>query len=177
MGTSPSEEATARHEPDADRFLRIYLADHHAVSTGARDLARRMADRPGEEGAAVAEVLDHIEDDRRALGRMMDRVEAQHHRFAEIGAVIVEKVGRLKRNGRWLRSSPLSPVVEYEALVLGIEGRRRLWSTLVRLAETSRHDWDVEDMRRRVARAKCDIETIDRLRESANQRAFGGVPS
>ena len=39
-----------------------------------------------------------------------------------------EKAGRLKLNGELRGTSPLTPFVELEALSLGIEGKRLLWT-------------------------------------------------
>lgn len=45
-------------------------------------------------------------------------------------ARLAEVVGRLKPNGRVVRRSPLSPVVELEALATGIHGKLLLWELL-----------------------------------------------
>ena len=50
--------------------------------------------------------------------------------------------------------SPLTPVLELEAMVLAIEGRRRLWLTMTQLAKDSYPDWDIDDLRRRATRQR-----------------------
>jgi hypothetical protein len=42
----------------------------------------------------------------------------------------LEKAGMLKLNGRILRPSPLSQLVELEAPALGVKGKKALWRSL-----------------------------------------------
>jgi hypothetical protein len=62
----------------------------------------------------------------RALDVKVDRLKV----IAGWGA---EKVGRLKLNGRLLGYSPLSRLVELEALALGVHGKLALWRSLQQL--------------------------------------------
>lgn len=45
-------------------------------------------------------------------------------------AVLGERLGRLKLNGRLRGYSPLSRLVELELLQVGVAGKRRLWRAL-----------------------------------------------
>lgn len=45
-------------------------------------------------------------------------------------AVVAERVGRLKLNGRILRRSPLSRFEELDFIVMGIDGKVVLWQNL-----------------------------------------------
>jgi len=47
-----------------------------------------------------------------------------------LGALLAERLGRLKLNGRLWGYSPLSRLDELEALQLGVTGKRRLWRAL-----------------------------------------------
>ncbi len=86
---------------------------------------------------------------------------------------LAERLGRLKLNGRWIGRSPLTPVLELEAMVLAVEGRSRLWQTMTQLAKDSYPDWDIDDMRRRANRAEADAAALDRLRAAAAGTALG----
>ncbi len=159
--------------PGRHKLLRIYLADHHAGSIGGLALARRLARRDGEVGSTVSVVLGHIQEDKRALLRLLGRVGGTRHRAKETAVVLAERLGRLKLNGRLIGRSPLTPVLELEAMVLAIEGRRRLWLTMTQLARDSYPDWDIDDLRRRANRAEADAAAVDRIRGAAAGAALG----
>jgi hypothetical protein len=55
---------------------------------------------------------------------------------------LAEKLGRLKLNGRLFDYSPLSRVVEMEALIAGTMARLSLWRTLAAAAEPRLDDID-----------------------------------
>src|SRR5690349_19592418 len=67
---------------------------------------------------------------RGALRRPMAAARARPRPGKVAVAWAGEKVGRLKLNGRVVRRSPLSPLVELEAIELGIHGKRLLWLVL-----------------------------------------------
>ena len=46
-----------------------------------------------------------------------------------------EKVGRLKPNAQLRGYSPLSPLVELEGLLIGIQGKLAMWSVLAEVAD------------------------------------------
>lgn len=75
-----------------------------------------------------------------------------------------EKAGRLKPNGRLVSRSPLSDLVELEAMRLGVEGKLCAWRSLLALAGT-----DTRIGRARITgllqRAERQIETLDALRD------------
>jgi len=134
-----SEEPQARRVgqlpgvgPPDRRVLRIYLGDHLAGADAATARVRWMSQRYEDEpwGRAIGGVADAIEADRAelvALARRMDVSPPIPRRWA---ARLGERVGRLKLNGRVAQTSPLTPVVELEALRSGIVGKRSLWATL-----------------------------------------------
>jgi hypothetical protein len=150
-------------------FLAIYLDDHYAGSTGAIELVKRG--RKEYAGTALGRFLDdlgpQIEADRRALREIMAAVGAKPHVYKYGLAWVAEKLGRLKPNGRLRERSPLSPLVELEALATGITGKEMLWRALQATpdAPTAGHSMDdliaraesqragVEEHRRAIARA------------------------
>jgi hypothetical protein len=60
----------------------------------------------------------------------MRRLDVREDRFKQVAGWSGEKLGRLKPNGQLLGYSPLSRLVEIEGLVLGVSGKRALWTSL-----------------------------------------------
>lgn len=152
--------------------LGIYLNDHLAGATGGVELARRAARSGTRHRAALAELAAEIAEDRRALKRIMRSLAIPRHRFKRVGAWLGEKAGRLKLNGRVFRRSPVSDVLELEALRIAVEGKAAGWRSLRRLAEDDdRLDSDLLDDL--LAQAAHQIETLEGLRISAALDVFG----
>src|SRR4051812_14438591 len=105
-----------------EKFVRIYLQDHHAGSTTGLELARRIHgnNRGNDYGEAMAKVVDDIAADRKALESIMGDLGFEPDKIKDVGAWALEKVGRLKLNGQITGYSPLSRVVELEGLMTGI---------------------------------------------------------
>lgn len=114
-------------------LLAIYLNDHLAGATLGVELARRLRasneDDP-EFGPALAEVCAEIEADREALKAVMDRLGVGQSKLKPLAAILGERLGRLKLNGRLWGYSPLSRLDELELLQIGVVGKRRLWRAL-----------------------------------------------
>ena len=114
-------------------LLAIYLNDHLAGATVGVELARRLRgsneDDP-EFGPALAEICAEIEADRETLKAVMDRLGVGQSKLKPLAAVLGERLGRLKLNGRLRGYSPLSRLDELELLQIGVAGKRRLWRAL-----------------------------------------------
>jgi len=159
--------------PTPDRLLEIYLADHLAAATAGLALARRSARRNTGTayGAILHRLAGEIEADRRALQQIIEQLGFRASKTKEAAAWAGEKVGRLKLNGQIRGYSPLSRVLELEALSVGVAGKRALWESLLttriggrlagidleELAERARRQRDaIEDCRVRAAREAFD---------------------
>jgi hypothetical protein len=118
-------------------LLAIYLQDHLAGATLGVELARRAASE--NEGTPLGTTLEtlarDIESDRDALTAIMSALGINPDRLKTAVAWTTEKAGRLKFNGRITSYSPLSPVVELEGLIAGVNGKRAMWRALRGLAE------------------------------------------
>jgi hypothetical protein len=150
-------------------LLAIYLNDHYAGSTGAVELAKRgRKEHAGTElGHFLGELAAQIEADREVLRQIMSAAGTKPRLYKTGLAWLAEKVGRLKPNGRVRERSPLSPLVELEALATGITGKEMLWLALQATpgAPTAGHSLDdliaraqsqraaVEEHRRAIARS------------------------
>ncbi len=116
-----------------EKLLGIYLNDHFAGATAGVELARRLRASNRDDpafGPDLAEICAEIEADREALAAIMDRLEIGPSRLKPLAAVLAERLGRLKLNGRLWGYSPLSRLDELELLQLGVTGKRRLWRAL-----------------------------------------------
>jgi hypothetical protein len=114
-------------------LLAIYLNDHLAGSTVGVELARRLRGSNKDDpqfGPALAEICAEIEADREALEAAMDQLGVGKSKLKPLAAVLAERVGRLKLNGRLRGYSPLSRLDELELLQIGVAGKRRLWRAL-----------------------------------------------
>jgi hypothetical protein len=115
------------------KLLAIYFNDHLAGATAGVELARRLrASNEGDDsfGPELAEICAEIEADRETLVAIMDRLDVGPSRLKPLAAVLAERLGRLKLNGRLWGYSPLSRLDELELLQLGVTGKRRLWRAL-----------------------------------------------
>jgi hypothetical protein len=114
-------------------LLAIYLNDHFAGATAGVELARRLRASNEDDasfGPELAELCAEIEADRETLAAIMKRLEVGPSRLKPLAAVLAERLGRLKLNGRLWGYSPLSRLDELELLQLGVTGKRRLWRAL-----------------------------------------------
>lgn len=114
-------------------LLAIYLNDHLAGATLGVELARRLRgsnDKDPEFGPALAEICAEIETDRETLKAAMGQLGVGQSKLKPLAAVLGERLGRLKPNGRLRGYSPLSRLDELELLQIGVAGKRRLWRAL-----------------------------------------------
>jgi hypothetical protein len=156
---------------ETTKYLRIYLNDHLAGATVGVELARRMAGQyEDSELGDFAEGLAHeIDEDRETLKEIMERLDAPKDVPKVAFAWIAEKAGRLKLNGELFDRSPLSPVVELEALDIGIEGKRLLW---IALKQTVADVVGPTRLQELIARAERQRKAVERQRRAALRAAF-----
>jgi hypothetical protein len=119
------------------RLLAIYLNDHLAGATVGMELARRALEenRGNEYGRFLAPLAEEIADDRRTLIELMQRLLIPRSKMKVPAAWALEKLGRLKLNGRLRGYSPLSRLLELEGLAAGIDAKRAMWLTLLQIQE------------------------------------------
>ena len=142
--------------------LAIYLNDHLAGATLGVELARRSrGSNQGDSdfGPALAELCAEIEADRETLERVMDQLGVGQSKLKPFGAVLGERLGRLKLNGQLRGYSPLSRLDELEFLQLGVTGKQRLWQALKHTHSADLRDFDLDAL---AARASGQLS---RLRE------------
>ena len=156
-----------------DHFLGIYLNDQLAMGIVWRELARRAAhnnrDRP--EGATLRGVAAAIAEDVTTFRDIMRRLGVRTNPVKTGLAVVAERAGRAKLNGRLRTYSPLSRFEEVEILAMGIDGKKQLWTTLRDLAGLAEKLPDI-DFDALIDRAGGQRAELEPLRVTAGIEAF-----
>lgn len=154
-------------------FLDIYLNDQLALGVAWRELARRSAknNRGTELGTALGSVSTAIAEDVDTFRQIMTRLRVRTNPVKPGLAMVAERVGRLKLNGRLRGYSPLSRFEELEFLTMGIEGKKQLWTTLRDLAGLAERlpDTDFDALIRRAEDQRAQLEPF---RVRAGTEAF-----
>ena len=156
-----------------EKLLRIYLNDELFLGTAGRELARRSqrANAGTELGSFLDRLVGEITEDVATLERIMERLGVPRSGVKRTLAVVGERVGRLKLNGRLREYSPLSRLWELETLALGLDGKRLLWQNLRDATETPARAPEV-DLGELIERAERQRAEIEPFRADAAQKAF-----
>jgi hypothetical protein len=114
------------------KLLGIYLNDHLTAATAGTELVKRSrgSNHGTELGAFLEELAHDLEDDLAEIKTALTRYGVKRDRAKELAGWTGEKLGRLKLNGSLISYSPLSRVVELEALVLILDFNAALWRSL-----------------------------------------------
>ena len=137
-------------------------------------MARRTAESNA--GTPLGEVLrrltTEIEEDRRALQRIVAKLGLRESKAKNALAWGGEKLGRLKLNGQLRGYSPLSRMLELEALSVGVAGKLALWQSLQSVPAVGGRlrDFDLDGLAERARRQRAEIEE---QRTNAARETFG----
>ena len=165
----------------AARNLATYLNDHLAGSTVALDLLEHLershAGTP--EARFAAELRAEIAADRRELEGVMSRLQIGESRPRKATAWLSEKMTELKLRMDDPADGALRRLEVFDAVSVGIEGKRLLWRALGAAAETmpELRGTDYGRLERRAEEQRHSLET---LRLEAAKAALGsdaGNPS
>jgi hypothetical protein len=157
---------------DQNALLRIYLEDHAAGATAGSHRAARLADAEAdsEDAASLARFATEVSADLDALLTVMHATDVEPSRLKGALASVAEKVGALKPNGRIVDRSPLSTIVELEAMQMAVRGKRSLWETLkVALAEPT------VDLDALIDRADQQLELLSRMHARRTASTFSSA--
>lgn len=153
-------------------LLAIYLNDHLAGATAGLELFRRAArSHPAPAKAELERLVVEVQQDRESLLGFMRALGVPVQRYKVLGGWVAEKAGRVKPNGHLWSRSPLSDLVELEALVLGVNGKAAGLRALQTVAEDDPR-LDAAELDRLVARAERQSVTLEGLRLQAARRAL-----
>jgi hypothetical protein len=161
------------NDPDGHRLLGIYLRDHLGGASAGVSLVRRLRDAESDTSstAVLAGIEAEILEDRESLKTLMARLGVSESQLKKMLGRVATAAGQLKSNGRFLRPSPSSRVVELEALSAGIATRRNLWLSLLAIAD-SYPVLDRNALAILVERATSELDRLRPLHDRAASAAF-----
>jgi hypothetical protein len=153
-------------------LLAIYLRDHHAAAVAGARVARRVATAVERDSGNqdLRRVASEIGQDLNVLEEIMRRLGVEPDRVKDSFSRIAERLGRLKLNGRLLRRSPLSDLLELETLVVGITGKQALWVSLREVPSIR-----IEELDQLFERAQAQKRVVENARVAAARRSFGSL--
>ncbi|WP_406193493.1 hypothetical protein OH807_02865 [Kitasatospora sp. NBC_01560] len=153
--------------------LHVYLNDHLTGAFGGAALADRIArTHPDSRRAAeMRRLARDVEEDRDALVRIMHRLGVPVRHYRTWLGLAAERLGRLKPNGTLVRRSPLSDLVELEAMRAGVEGKAALWRALRAIADTDRR-LDPGDLDRLAQRAADQAGVLNGWHRTVSAAVF-----
>ncbi|MDQ3915756.1 MAG: hypothetical protein M3323_10595 [Actinomycetota bacterium] len=154
-------------------LLSIYLNDHRAGAVAGVELAKRTLgnNRGTEYEAFLEQLVADIQEDQATLERVVERSNVPKSPVKPGLAWASEKVGRLKLNGAITGYSPLSRLVELEALRLGIQGKWCLWRSLKEAHPDTAAVTD-DELDELIDRARAQLEVVEEHRLKAARAAL-----
>jgi hypothetical protein len=161
--------------PAPSKYLATYLNDHLLGATAGGELVRRAArENEGSDlGAFLSELAAALDADRDSLLAVMEELGVKTDRVKVAAGWVVEKVGRLKPNAQLRGYSPLSPLVELEGLLIGIQGKLAMWRALAEIADEL--GLDRTRLQELAVRAEGQQADVERHRVPVARRALTAV--
>lgn len=144
------------------KLLVTYLQDHHAGSSAGLDAFHRVAEGHAEPVVreSVGRMAEEVADDQKALEEVMQSFGASPAVTKEFPARIVEKVARLKPNQRLAERSPLSDVLEVEALADAVHAKWSGWSVLLQLDDDRLDKVQLQNLLQRAAAQEAELRRL-----------------
>ncbi|MER6472353.1 hypothetical protein [Streptomyces collinus] len=173
-----SASDTFQNRPPVDspnkRLLGIYLNDHLAGATAGvlRSAHLARTTRGSALGQAIGPIAAEIAQDRATLLGIMQDLDMPVRRYKVCAGWAGEKLARLKSNGRLIRRSPLSTLLELEALRLGVEGKAAGWQSLRRLSDLDQR-LDPAQLDQLLERARRQQNVLEEWRMRSVTQALG----
>jgi hypothetical protein len=160
---------------EKDKFLRIYLEDHVAGATAGSHRASRLAEAEASspDGPVLKTFATDVATDLEALVTLMEAMGLQPSKLKAGLASVGEKLGTLKPNGRLAERSPLSTIVEIEAMQMAVRGKRSLWETLQRAMPVH----TAIDLGELIQRADDQAKVLDGLHAARAAATFPAPPT
>jgi hypothetical protein len=157
----------------AHKAMDVYLNDHLGGATLGSDLAEQIGDQA--EGTPLAAVMAtlhaEIEEDRRTLVDLMERMGVTRNPVKQATGWLAEKGSRLKF-GRLSSGEPEQGIfMALESMALGVQGKGALWRAL-REVHADHAPLAPVDFDALIARADEQYATLERERLAAGTRAL-----
>lgn len=156
------------------QLLETYLDDHWAGAGAGTALADRVAHNNGASAwhDRLARLAHDVAEDEVTLSKVREHFGFHGGRAKRLFAQVGERAARAKPNGRLLTYSPLSRVLEAEALASGITAKRQLWVSLNEAGGFLREPAPF-DFGSLVERADAQLELVCAFHLDAAREAFG----
>ena len=174
VGLGYKAHMDSKRPPRTSQLVEIYLRDHYAGATAGLALFRRAASSHSDASTRteLGELATETAGDRDALRAMMRRLQASPSRTKMLLSWVGEKVGRLKGNGRVFNRSPLSDVLDLEALIVGVRGKASGWEALRQAAELD-HRLEKSALQILADRAEDQLSRLQQLHRASARSTFG----
>jgi hypothetical protein len=163
------------HTSEQSKYINIYLDDHVAGATAGSQRAARLAQAESQsaDAAALAQFADDVAEDFDALLRVMEAMRFEPSRLKSTIASVAEKLGTLKPNGHLSERSPLTTIIELEAMQMAVRGKRSLWETL-RVVAPQPSPIDIDGL---IARADAQLTILNALHAARVTDTFAASPT
>lgn len=164
----------APHIPGSidEKLLGLYLSDHLTGATAGVSRIGRMAEAFADTPftADLAQLSAALRRERELLRGLIHDLGVRQRPHRQAAAWLAERAGRLKLNGRIVRRSPLTMVLEAELMRSAVMGKLGGWETLQELAPDL--GLDPATFAGLAAEARSQVETLGRVHEHARRNAF-----
>jgi hypothetical protein len=153
--------------------LSVYLNDHLAGSVAAVELIEQDLDRnKGTQlGVFLQQLLDDVRADQVTLQRLMEQLGIEKSGVKQVTSWAAEKFSRLKFMATGRTSEGLRNLLELEALLLGVGGKRSLWLSLKAASEADPR-LEQADLEALIKRAEDQISRIEHHRDEAARQGL-----
>ena len=146
----------------ATEMLHTYMQDHHAGAAAGIDLFRRVAEDHNDPHVrkVVSRIGDETVEDLKALEELMTLAGTSPSILKDLPAKAAEKFGQHKPNRRAAERSPLSDLVELEALTLAVTGKKMGFRALLELGDPRLPTPTLENLFERAEQHARDLEEL-----------------
>jgi hypothetical protein len=156
-----------------ERSIDVYLNDHLGGATLGTDLAEEIEEL--NEGTPLGELMAslsvEIEEDRKVLVDLMERLDVSKNPVKQATGWLAEKAGRVKFSGLTSGDRELGTFLALESLTLGVRGKWCMWRAL-KDVEGEYDELGTMDLDALMARADAQFATLERERAAAGRRAL-----
>lgn len=159
----------------SDELLGTYLNDHLAGSELAIETLEECRDHNADEllKTRLEELRIEIEEDRRVLKALIERIEAKQPAIKKAAAWMAEKASRMKLGGGGSdpHETAFRRLQQLELLLTGVNGKNALWRSLEMLsvADSRLADQDYTTLQQR---AESQFSRIEEYRIEAVRETF-----
>ena len=156
-----------------ERSIDVYLNDHLGGATLGTDLADQIQEM--NEGTPLGELMARlsaeIEEDRRTLVDLIERLDGSKSPVKQVAGWLAEKAGRTKFSGMTSGDPQLGTFLALESLTLGVRGKWCMWRALKEV-QGEYEPLGKMDLDALMVRAEAQVEALERERVTAAKRAL-----